>query len=444
MKFHIPFTKYDVHVSKRGFSFVREGQLVGFTDWVNGGVFTPTTPIMEEIYNTIASEFAKLDLRHVLEKGKQYDIKDDQLNYLVSERPNALQSKFEYLYTMMYQLCKYGNAIAFLERDRNGNVISINPVNAVDYEFGGGYQIEEDMAMLKFRNKKTGMLELVDYRNVIHLRANPNDIFYGDLFSSFDYNKVLINLIDYALGTLINELKDCGTVRGIVQIGGAATGYARGVATRVMAGQEEKVSKQEEIIERIKKTKGGVLVLDAGEEWKSLGNPFSTTSTADINKYIDMLLQFNGINAKVVNGTATADQMEVFFYKTIAPRIEQYVTEATYKIFSKSAITRGHKIVYYRNPFEYVPVTTAIDIAYKGAMDTTTNERRRMIYKLPPVEGGDVLMSNKNFENVLNQYQPKPKSQTGGSDEVSVTSDDEEQSTGYIKQSQKTKTTAEA
>ncbi len=33
-------------------------------------------------------------------------------------------------------------------------------------------------------------------------------------------------------------------------------------------------------------------------------------------------------------------------------------------------------------------------------MDTTTNERRRMIYKLPPVENGDILMTNKNFEPV--------------------------------------------
>lgn len=412
MKIHIPFTKYDVHVSKRGFNYVKDGQLVGFTDWINGGIFTPTTPIMEEIYNTIASEFAKLDLKHIIYKGDQYEIKDDQLSYLVGERPNPLQSKFEYLYTMMYQLCKYGNAIAFLERDRNGNVIRIDPVNAIDYEFGGGYQITEEIAYFKFKDRKTGLINLVDYRNLIHLRANPNDIFYGDLFSSYDYSKVMIDLVDYGLGTLINELKDCGTVRGIIQIGGAATGYARGVATRVMAGTEEKLAKQEEIIERIKKTKGGILVLDAGEEWKPLGNPFSTTSTSDINKYIDMLLQFNGINAKVVNGTATADAMEVFFYKTIAPRIEQYVSEATYKIFSKSNITRGHKIVYYRNPFEYIPTNVAIDIAYKGAMDTTTNERRRMIYKLPPVAGGDVLMSNKNFESVLDNYTPKPKDST--------------------------------
>lgn len=407
MKFHIPFTKYDVHVSKRGFNYLKNGQLVGFTDWTSGAIFTPTTPIMEEIYGTISSEFAKLDLKHVISKGGMYTDRDDKLNYLVSERPNPLQSKFEFMWTMMYQLCKYGNAIAFLQRDKNGNVIRIDPINAIDYDFGGGYQITEDLAYLKFKNHKTGLIELVDYRNVIHLRSNPNDIFYGDLFSGFDYNKVMIDLVDYGLSTLINELKDCGTVRGIIQIGGAATGYARGVATRVMAGQEEKISKQEEIIERIKKTKGGVLVLDAGEEWKSLGNPFSTASTTDINKYIDMLLQFNGINAKVVNGTATSDQMEVFFYKTIAPRIEQFVMEATYKIFSRTAITQGHRIVYYRNPFEYVPIAMAIDVAYKGAMDITTNERRRMIYKLPPVEGGDILMSNKNFESVMDQFKPK-------------------------------------
>ena len=435
MKIHIPFTDYDIHVSKRGFSYLKDGNLVGFTDWVNGGFFTPTTPIMEEIYNTIASEFAKLDLMHVIEKGKEYEIRDDQLGYIVSTRPNPLQSKFEFLYTMMYQLCKYGNAIAFLERDKNGNVVRIDPVNAIDYEFGGGYQITDEIAYFKFKNKKTGLIELVDYRNLIHLRANPNDIFYGDLFSSYDYSKVMIDLVDYGLNTLISELKDCGTVRGIIQIGGAATGYARGVAPRVMAGQEEKLSKQEEIIERIKKTKGGILVLDAGEEWKSLGNPFSTASTSDISKYIDMLLQFNGINAKVVNGTATYDAMEVFFYKTIAPRIEQFVTEASFKIFSKSAITRGHKIVYYRNPFEYIPPTQAIDIAYKGAMDTTTNERRRMIYHLPPVAGGDVLMSNKNFETVLSQYEPKQDTD----DESDDNTEEVTKTTSYVKQQSKVK-----
>ena len=157
------------------------------------------------------------------------------------------------------------------------------------------------------------------------------------------------------------------------------------------------MSKQQEIIERIKSTKGGILVLDAGEEWQSLSSPFSTTSSEEIDRYIDMLLQFNGISKKVVNGEATTEQMEVFFNKTIVPRIEQFISEINYKVFTKTARSQGHRIEYYRNPFEYLPIDKAIDVAYKSIQDLTTNERRRWIYKAPPIEGGDVLFSNKNF-----------------------------------------------
>lgn len=403
MKLHIPFTNWDLHVSKRGINYVRDGELVGFTDWLNGAVYTRTSPIMESVYRTISTEFAKLDLQHVTIKDGQYTLnRNSKLNYIISERPNPLQTKFDFMFTMMYQLCKYGNAIAYLYRDKNGQVTSIEPINVGDYEFGNGYQIGDNDILLKYKNTKTGMIELVDYRNVIHIRMNPNDIFYGDFFNGFDSNQIFIDLVDAGLQSLIKELRENGTVRGIIQIGGAATGYARGVATRVLAGQEEKVAKQEEIISRIKKTKGGILVLDAGEEWKTLGNPFSTTSTADINKYIDLLYQFWGINGKVVDGTANADHMEVFFQKTIRPRIEQFVSEMNYKIFSRTAITQGQRIEYYRNPFEYIPMDRAVDVAYKAHGDLTTNELRSMVYKLPPIEGGDELMYNKNFDSVSN------------------------------------------
>lgn len=425
MKIHIPFTKYDVHISKRGINYVKDGNLVGFTDWMGDAVFTPTTPIMEEVYSTISNEFAKIDLRHVIFKNDTYKMVDSELNYLLTQRPNPFQSAFDFKYTMIYQLCKYGNAIAFINRDREGKVTSIVPIDCKDYAMGYGYQIGEDTVLLKYKELKTGDILLVDYRNVIHLRANPNDIFNGDLWSGSNYNRVMIDLIDASLNSLINELRENGTVRGIIQIGGAATGYARGVATRVMAGQEEKVTKQQEIINRIKATKGGILVLDAGEEWKTLGNPFSTTSTQDIDKYVRLLLQFYGINEKVVNGTATSDMMEVFFFKTIAPRIEQMIDEMNYKIFSKSAITRGNRIEYYRNPFEYIPTTVAIDVAYKGAMDTTVNERRRMIYKLPPIEGGDRLMDNKNFDEYnqgVYDGRGRPKKNPDEDDSTTVTS----------------------
>lgn len=397
MKLKIPFTKYELNISKRGITYLNQmGTPVGFTEWLGEAVFTPTTPIMEEVYSTIANEFAKIDLLHVIDKDNEYKRVNDNLNYLLSERPNRYQSSFDFKFTMMYQLLKYGNAMAFINRDSKGRAISIDPINVLDYEFGGGYQIEEDLILFKLKNNRTQNLELVDYRNLIHLRLNPNNIFYGDIFGGITFTKVITDIIDASLGSAIRELQDNGSVRGVITIGKASQGFANAT----MLNDESKKQKQLEIINRIKSTKGGILVLDAGEEWQSLSSPFSTSSSENIDKYIDMLLQFNGINAKVVNGTATGEEMEVFYSKTVMPRIEQFVSELNYKIFNKTSITQGHKIEFFKNPFEYVSTEKAIDIAYKGAMDTTSNERRRMIYKLPPMDNGDILMMNKNFEPV--------------------------------------------
>lgn len=395
----IPFTNYDIRISKRGLKFIKDGELVGFTDWLGGASYISSTPILEEVYTTIANEFAKIDLKHVITKENEYRNLNDDLNYVVSERPNDLQTKFDLLYTLAYQRAKYGNALAYLNRDRNGYVNGIQPINCAEYLFGGGYVIDDETTLFKFKNKKTNQMELVEYKNILHLRANPNDIFYGDFWSGFDLSKNLIDLVDCGLSSLINQLKENGTVRGVIQIGSNAVG----LPNRAMANNENKISKQQEIINRIKATKGGILVLDAGEEWKSISSPFETTSTQEIDKYIDLLLQFNGVNRKVVEGTATDEQMDVFFSKTIVPIIEQFIEELNYKAFYKTSRTQGHRIEYYRNPFEYVSITKAIDIAYKGIQDTTTNERRRLIYKLPPIEGGDIIVTNKNFMEVQNE-----------------------------------------
>lgn len=395
MKIKIPFSKRSLNISRRGITWLDErGTPVSYRNWVGKALFTPTTPIIEEVYSTIANEFAKIDLLHIIEKDNDYRRLNDDLNYIVSERPNYFQSSFDFKFTMMYQLLKYGNAIAFIHRDERGRAISIDPINVFDYEFGGGFLIEDDWIWYKLRNIKTKQIELVDYRNFIHLRLNPNNIFYGDIFGGITYTKVITDIIDKKLGNAIRELDENGSVRGVITIGRASSGFANAT----LLNDEDKKKKQEEIINRIKATDGGILVLDAGEEWQSLSSPFETASSEDIDKYIKMLLQFNGINEKVVNGTATEEEMEVFYSKTIVPRIEQFISELNYKIFSKTSLTQGHRIEYFRNPFEYVSVAKAIDIAYKGSMDTTTNERRRMIYKLPPIDNGDLLMVNKNFE----------------------------------------------
>ena len=217
MHIKLPF-KRDLFITKRGISVLSDGQIRSFVDWASGLIATPNTPILEEIYSTVASEFAKIDLQHIIEKNDVYKHVTDELNYLIAERPNPLQTKFDFLYTMAYQLYKYGNALAFLQRDKNGKVTRIDPVDVLNFEFGNGYQIDNNTILLKYKSKKDGTILLVDYQNVIHLRLNPNNIFNGDFFGGIDDSRAIVDLIDCSLNSLINELKQSGTVRGVIQI----------------------------------------------------------------------------------------------------------------------------------------------------------------------------------------------------------------------------------
>lgn len=394
MKINLPFNR-TLHITKRGFSTVKDGQLEAFNDWASGIRYNTSTPILEQVFFTIANEFAKLDLRHVIATHDKFDHAHDNLDFVVSERPNPYQSKFDFMFTMAYQMYKYGNAIAFLIRDDRGRVVGIVPQNVSSLGFGKGFKTDIDGTVwYQIRHFDSATTELVRADNIIHLRLNPNNIFYGDV-CVLDNADALVKVVNKSFNALLEKLDESGSVKGIVKIGSSANGFAN----MALGNQTNKESKQKEINERIKKARG-VLVLDAGEEWQTLSSPFETVSSADIDKYIDIILQIYGINKKIVDGSASYEEMEVFHASRITPIMERFIQEANYKIFDTNSLTRGHRIEWYRNPFEYVPIDKAIDIAYKGIQDTTTNERRRMLYKLAPIEGGDLMVTNKNFEQI--------------------------------------------
>ena len=159
-----------------------------------------------------------------------------------------------------------------------------------------------------------------------------------------------------------------------------------------------KKTKQQEIIERIKDSKDGLLVLDAGEKWHPLTRTFRTMSSEEVNNLMKYLLNFMGINQAVIDGTATEAQMEVFFNKTILRWLEKLIEELNWKYLTNEDRAKGERVDYFKNPFEYMSTKDALSNLYLGAMFFTINEVRRRVFKLPPVEGGDDLMKNKNFD----------------------------------------------
>lgn len=422
----IPFTNFNVSITRRGISLsdMATGRIINVRDWMNKFSLGSKTPILENIYDTIATEFSKIDL--LLTRDKYTESEDgimehkyeilinDPMYELISLRPNIFQTKSELLYTIAYQLHEHANAIVRIIRDDGSrHVIALEPINLRDYEFGQGYEIGDSL-YLKLREKVTGRIMLLDYNDTIHLRLNPNDIFYGDKRRGFELNH-FVKLFDENLNSLFNELKENGTIKGIVEVGGPSLG---GGLNSVLGNKEGKTTKQKEIIDRIKATDGGILVLDSGEKWISLSNQFKTMTTEEVNNFMKYLYNFKGINQAVIDGTANEAQMEVFFNKSIMPIIERLIEEMKYKCLTKTARTQGTKIEHFKNPFEYMSTSQILDNVYKGAMFFTKNETRRMAFKLPPLPGGDAEINNKNFEKEISEIkQNSTKPEKGGEKE---------------------------
>lgn len=393
----IPFTNYNVNLVKRGVQFLdSQNNPITLIEWSSGLKYYKPTPLLEVIYSTMASEFAKIDWTHIISKDKKFEKPTDHLNELLGLRPNKLQTKYDWMFTMMYQLCKYGNAITFIIRSPDGEILSFNPIDVSDYEMGKGYVINNQSVFIKLKRKSTNEIILMDYNDVIHLRSNPNDIFRGDIASVSSGMDSFIKVFDENLNAMLNELQDNGNVRGIITLNGGPTIGSLNAA--VLKDDKEKINKQEEIVKRIKSTKGGILVLDAGETWTKLDSPFKTMTPSDIDSYVKFLYSFVGMNQKVIDGTAKEEEMEVFFNRSVMPKVENIKNELNFKLFSSDDRKLGHSIEYYRNPFEYVATTKALDSLYKGAMFFTKNEIRTSVFKLPPVEGGDELLNNLNFD----------------------------------------------
>lgn len=372
---------------------------------------TGNTPLLETVYDLISKSFAKIDYfnREITidkEGNKKYKaLKNDSINYVLQKRPNKYMTPFDFKYLMCYQMLKYGNAIAYVNRDKYGNIVSLIPYDLGEYSMGQGFKTLEGRVVLQLRktlNQNNALKdeyqdEFVYYDDLIHLRLNPNNIFDGDLNGLLGAEGTLIKVIDKHLNSLVNDLAN-GQPKIIIKQGKASLSSLN----NSMMSNEVKKTKQEELEERLNKAKD-VFVLDAGEEFQEFTSNFKTLGTEQFEAVKNMLYEMKGLSEKIINGEATYEQMEIFYCNHVQPIVEKFTEELNYKLLTKTAQTQGKVIGYYRNPFEYIPITKAMDSVYKAHQDLTVNEVREMIFKLPPVPDGDVVLSNLNFQTGINE-----------------------------------------
>lgn len=351
--------------------------------------------------DTIARHAGKLHPRHIVRKnGNIVKNADSKLQYILSTRPNWLMTASEFIEKIVAQYYCYNNLFVYIQRDMNGNVEALWPLNFNNLEL---FEDKKGNLYCRF-TFGTGEQATVPYEEMIHIRRHFNrDDVFGD-----PEGKILredINLLKAVKTAVINVVKNFHKLRGIIQW----TGTVR---------PEDQESMWRKFVDSFAgpSNGSGIGSLDNRGKFQQLTTDTQTFESGQMKFARDNLYKYFGVSEEIVSGKFKEEEYQAFYESVIAPIAIKLSQEFTEKIFTPKERGFGNEIVFEGNRLAYMSTTSKVKIAEAmipaGAIKR--NEIRELFgyAGLPGKEGEEIVVS-------LNYVKAKDQSlyQTGKDDD---------------------------
>lgn len=353
---------------------------------VIGSDYREQNYLIENLYKTFARDLSMLNFKIAKSTGKaeDYEVLHRDLTYLLDLRPNQLQSSTEFWNTFAYNTIKYGNGIALIERGENNKVVSLENVDVGSMTFGFGYDDKNGLKYLVWKDLTSNETRAIDYRDVIHVRYIPSNIFKGDYTRHQDFNKI-VDIIDMNVNSMIHELGQGGKIKGILELKSA------------LGNTKLKKDFARNFSNNFGRETGGIATLDIGEKFTPLTTEFAKVSSDDIDELLKYVYNAFGIPVAIVNGDYTNEQYKAYYNKVLEPIIKQISDELNYKLLEYEDYMNYVKIKVNKNLLTAASVTDIAAVFDKGiyqAVFSPNEEREALGYDA--YVGGDIIQSNLN------------------------------------------------
>lgn len=151
---------------------------------------------------------------------------------------------------------------------------------------------------------------------------------------------------------------------------------------------------------QLKGSKHGIAYADATEKIVQLNRPVENNLAPQVQVLKDELYAQLGLTPEVMNGTADEKVMRNYFARTIEPILDAIVEAMIRSFLTKTARTQGQSILYFKDPFKFVPIGGEggiADIADKFTRNeiASSNEIRQAIgWKPRPEAKADALINS--------------------------------------------------
>src|SRR3954469_18869009 len=350
--------------------------------------FSSERSIISSIYTRIGIDVAAVGMVHVrTDDQKRYleDI-DSGLNNCLIVEANIDQAGRQFRQDVVMTLLDEGVA-AVVPVDT-----SLSPLDS------GGYDIKTlrvgRVAMwypkhvtVSLYNENRGMREDVTLpKTTVALIENPLYAVMNEPNSTLQRLIRKLNLLDS-----VDEQSASGKLDIIIQL----PYVIKSETKRQQAEQRRK-----DIEFQLKGSQYGIAYTEATEKIVQLNRPAENNLMSQVEYLTNMLYSQLGLTPEVMNGTADEKAMLNYYARTIEPLLDAIVEAMRRTFLTKTARTQGQSIMFFRDPFKFVPIGGEggiADIADKFARNeiTSSNEIRQGIGMKPrPEPKADALINS--------------------------------------------------
>lgn len=350
--------------------------------------------IVTSVYNRIAMDVASIAIKHCrVDKSGRYieDIRSG-LNDCLTVEANIDQTGRSFIQDVVMSMFDEG-AVAIVPVDT-----SFDPTSSTSYDILSmrtGKILEWYPAHVKVRvyNDRTGRKEdIVLPKKSVAIIENPLYAVINEPNSTMQRLIRKLNILD-----AIDEQSGSGKLDLIIQLP-----YVIKTESR-----QQQAEKRRRDIEEQLKGPYGIAYTDGTEKITQLNRPVENNLMKQIEYLTNQLYGQIGMTPSVLDGTADERAMLNYNNRTVEPIISAIVDAMKRSFLSKTARTQGQTVMFFRDHFKLVPVSSIAEIADKFTRNEilSSNEIRQIIGIKPSDDPKADMLINSN----LNQ----PDSVTG-------------------------------
>jgi hypothetical protein len=346
--------------------------------------------IISSIYTRIGIDVAAVPMRHVR--------LDDQNRYL-----EDISSGLDNCLTVEANVDQAARAfrqdIAMTILDEG--VAAIVPVDTtLSPELSGGYDIQTmrvgritDWYPSKVRvslyDEGTGQRrDLTLPKKMVAIIENPLYSVMNEPNSTLQRLVRKLNLLDE-----LDDKSASGKLDMIIQLPYVIKSEAR---------RQQAEQRRADIEFQLKGSQYGIAYTDGTEKITQLNRPVENNLLPQIQELKTQLYAELGLTPEIMNGTADEKIMLNYFSRTIEPMLDAIVEAMRRTFLTKTARTQGQSIMYFRDPFKFVPMggeNGIANIADKLSRNeiASSNEIRQGIGMKPRPEAKADALQNSNM-----------------------------------------------